>query len=301
MEKMVRKEELQFKSLDDKIKGTLFLPDSPSNNSPASLLPAVILCHGAIDYKEHFFEFAEFLAKSGYAALAMDMHGHGESEGARYHVRMQQWVPDILAGVEFLSLHELIDESRIGAVGFSSGGTAVLEAAIQQDSFKHQGPLKALVTLDATVKTIINPVETVVFKAISSLGRVKRKLVGRDIKIPLYDLAVKVPASCNPEVNDTIHQDPYFEEAYKAYPLPGAVESLIVDTIKRVDKITIPVCVIHGEEDKVDSPDTARELYKKLKSKKALHIIHQSGHMGHLDYQKNTIQSIAKSWFDSCL
>ena len=298
---MVRKEYLQFKSLGDEIKCTLFLPDSPPNNSAVSLIPAVIFCHGAIDYKEHFFEFAEFLADNGYAALAMDMHGHGESEGARYNVRMKQWVPDILAGIKYLSMHELIDSARIGAVGFSSGGTAILEAAIQQSSSNEPLALKALVTLDATVKTIISPVETVVFKAISGLGRVKRKLLGHDIKIPLYDLAVKLPASCNPEVNDAFHSDPYFEKGYKSYPLPGAVESLIIDTIKRVDKITIPVCVIHGEEDRVDSPDTARELFGKLKSKKELHIIPQSGHIGHLDYQKKKIQNLAKSWFDSCL
>jgi len=298
---MVRKEYLQFKSLGDKIKCTLFLPDAPSHKSSANLFPAVIFCHGAIDYKEHFFEFAEFLAENGYAALAIDMHGHGESEGARYHVRMRQWVPDILAGIELLSLHDQIDETRIGAVGFSSGGTAILEAAVQQASFKEPTSLKALVTLDATVKTIITPVETVVFKAISGLGRVKRKLLGSDIQIPLYDLAIKVPASCNPEVNDAFHNDPYFKDGYKAYPLPGAVESLIIDTIKRVDKITIPVCVIHGEEDRVDSPGTARELYNKLKSEKELHIIPQSGHIGHLDYQKDKIYALAKAWFDACL
>jgi uncharacterized protein len=158
----VRKEGLQFKSLGDKIKCTLFLPEAPSHKSSTNLFPAVIFCHGAIDYKEHFFEFAEFLVKNGYAALAIDMHGHGESEGARYHVRMQQWVPDILAGIEFLSSHDQIDEARIGAVGFSSGGTAILETAVQQASSKEPISLKALVTLDATVKTIINPVETVV-------------------------------------------------------------------------------------------------------------------------------------------
>jgi uncharacterized protein len=61
------------------------------------------------------------------------------------------------------------------------------------------------------------------------------------------------------------------------------------------------VCVIHGEEDRVDSPDTARELYNKLKSKKVLHIIPQSGHIGHLDYQKDKIFGITKAWFDSRL
>ncbi len=288
---MMKKESLEFKSLGDTIKGALFLPDIPSDKP----YPAVILCHGAIDYKEHFFDFSTFLAEHGYAALALDMHGHGESEGTRYNVRMAEWVPDIMAAVACLTSDDRIDDDRIGALGFSSGGTAILETAVQNNS------LKALVTLDATVQTVITPLEVAFFSAVSGLGHIKRKLIGRDIKFPLYDLAVKVPVSCDPDVSKAFHNDPYFESGYKAYPMPGAIESLIIDTIKRVDKIVVPVCIIHGEQDKVDSPESARLLYKKLRSKKQLNIIPNSGHVGHMDYQKEQIQMLAKEWFDAHL
>jgi len=61
------------------------------------------------------------LAERGIATLAMDMHGHGESSGERYHVNMREWVADVRSGIDFLVTHPLIDESRIGAFGLSSG------------------------------------------------------------------------------------------------------------------------------------------------------------------------------------
>ncbi len=291
----VKTEQVQFKSLQDTITGTLFLPGDTNHDSSPQSIPAVLFCHGAIDYKEHFFEFAGYLARHGYASLAIDMHGHGQSEGNRYHVRMDQWVPDVIAATDFLAQHPSVDAKRIGAVGFSSGGSAVLEAAIEQC------PLKALVTLDATVRNVINPIEVAFFKAVSVAGRIKRRLVGRDVKLPLYRAAIKVPAACNPAVNGDFYRDPYFVKGYTAYPLPGALESLVIDTIDRVDQIKIPVCVIHGEEDQVDSPQSAQLLYEKLSGDKALHIIPQSGHIGHLDYQKEKVQCITKAWFDARL
>lgn len=288
---MIRTENLQFCSLGDTLKGVIFLPDTQGAHS-VDQLPAVILCHGAIDYKEHFFGFAEFLAENGYAALALDMHGHGESEGKKFHVKMAEWVPDIRAAIDALSSHGEVDATRIGALGFSSGGSAILEAAAQQCS------LNALVTLDATVCNVINPFEVAFFKMVSGIAK---RLKGRDIKLPLYKLAIKVPVSCNPDVRAEFINDPYIKSGYKAYPLPGALESFIIDTHKRVDKITIPVCVIHGQDDKVDSPDSAHLLFEKLCSKKQLNIIPRSGHVGHLDYQKDKIHEIAKAWFDTYL
>lgn len=291
---MIRTEKLQFCSLGDALRGVLFLPDS--HDSPnIEQWPVVILCHGAIDYKEHFFELAEFLAKNGYAALALDMHGHGESEGEKYHVKMAEWVPDIDAAIKGLSTHHEIDASRIGALGFSSGGSAILEAAVQLSS------LKALVTLDATVRNVIPLHEVAFFNLMCGLAEVKRRVVGGDIKLPLYDMAIRVPVACNPDVSDAFFKDPYFKAGYKAYPLPGAIESVVIDTIKRVDQITIPVCVIHGEEDKVDSADTARVLFKTLRSEKQLNIVAGSGHIGHMDDMKDKIHEIAKAWFDTYL
>src|SRR6266478_1521859 len=127
-------------SLGDELAGTLFLPAS---SHPC---PSLIVCHGAGDFKENYFELCEFLAGKGIAALAIDMHGHGASGGARFHVNINEWVADVQAAIKFLASHPQIDPDKICGFGISSGGTAILEAAVIDSK------LKVLVALDATVR-----------------------------------------------------------------------------------------------------------------------------------------------------
>src|SRR6185295_8123382 len=108
-----------LRSLGIDLAGTLFLP---ATELPA---PVLIICHGAGEFKENYFELAETLAARGVATLAIDMHGHGQSAGERFYVNIQQWVADIQSAIEFLLLHPRIDGSRIAAFGLSSGGTAI--------------------------------------------------------------------------------------------------------------------------------------------------------------------------------
>ncbi|WP_250657559.1 hypothetical protein [Alkalimarinus coralli] len=44
------------------------------------------------------------------------------------------------------------------------------------------------------------------------------------------------------DVSKAFFDDPYLKSGYSAYPPPGAIESVIIYTIKRVDRIAIPVC-----------------------------------------------------------
>src|SRR5215468_4312014 len=120
----VRSEPVRFRSLGDEIAGALFLPKCEQP------LPLLLVCHGAGEYKENYFEMCDCLAQRGLASLAIDMHGHGESGGPRFYVDMHQWVADIRSAVDFASTRPELDDSRIAAFGLSSGGTAVLEAGI---------------------------------------------------------------------------------------------------------------------------------------------------------------------------
>ena len=123
-------ETIRLRSLGDQLVGTLFLPDTEKRSS------VLIICHGAGEFKENYFELCELLADRGVATLAIDMHGHGESDGERYYVSMRQWVADVQAAIDFLLTHPRIDGGRIGAFGLSSGGTAILEAALVDPRLK---------------------------------------------------------------------------------------------------------------------------------------------------------------------
>ncbi|WP_157496671.1 alpha/beta hydrolase [Hahella ganghwensis] len=286
---MPRQETIQFRSLGASIVGRLFLPRQ------LQVSPVVVICHGAFDYKEHFFELAETLAGQGIGSLVLDMHGHGESEGQRYHVRMEEWVEDLRCALKYLQQRTDVVHGAIGAFGFSSGGTAVLEAAAEGL------PFKALVTLDATVRSVLKWYEAPFFRVASLLGTCKTMLGFRELQLPLGFALSQVRAAVDDDVNRAVIQDPYIISAYSRLPLPGSLECFQVDTLKRVHRITSPVCVIHGALDEVDPPATAEMLFSRLRGEKALHILPENGHMGHMDTQKKDVLHLTCEWFKNRL
>lgn len=277
-------ERITFYSGGDEVIGVFF---SPEKNTK---LPALIICHGALEFKENFFEMSEYLVKQGMAVLAIDMHGHGESGGERFHVNMSEWVADIQAAIMFLKNRDEVDSDRIGAFGFSSGGTAVLEAGIAGVS------LKVIITMDGTVKNTMGFGETLGFQALNMVGKVKRVLTKKDLRLSLAGMVQTIPFASDPQVNSAFISDKRLIEGYSAFPLPGAEQCFFVDTLKRVGSITVPTLVLHGQEDKVDPPETARLLYEALTCEKQLEIIPGNGHAGHLDKQKDRVMELTAEW-----
>src|SRR5437879_7471928 len=192
----VHKESVAVGSLNAKLAGALFLPESVEPS------PGLIVCHGAGEFKENYFEMCEFLAASGVVCLAIDMHGHGESGGERFHVEMSQWVADVQSAVDFLSKNAVVDASRIGAFGLSSGGTAILEAAMVDSR------LKFLVPLDATVHNSMPLPLTWIFQFLIMAGRIKKRLTKRELRLSLTMMFSFMNIASDPEVNRKLKANP---------------------------------------------------------------------------------------------
>jgi len=271
-------------SQGDNLAGILLLPESDRR------VPVLIICHGAGEFKENYLELCELLASRGVGTLAIDMHGHGQSAGARYYVNMLQWVADIQAAIEFLSTHPKVDGNRIGAFGLSSGGTAILEAAMIDPR------LKALVALDATVRNSLPLPMTLFLKLLVGLGKLKKWVTKTDLRLPLAKLAGGFHLASDPDLDRKLRADPRALAAFNSFPFPGAAQAFFVNTLKRVSKIAIPTLVLWGEDDKLDPPETARMLFAALTCKKQLHIIAGNGHVGHLDRHRAKVFSLTADW-----
>lgn len=278
------RETVHFSSLGDAIAGMLFLPDV---DIPSS---ALILCHGAMDFKENYFELCEFLAKKGIAALAIDMHGNGESQGKRFHVDISSWVADISSAIDFLQGHRRIDSEKIGVFGLSSGGTAVLECAVKDPR------IRAVITLDATVRPTVNLQEKVGLHILVLLGKAKLFLTGKELRLSMVNAFRKIEVASDPAINRNWGQNPRVLEMWSSWPMPGAIESVIVDTIDRVHRVSAPTLVLHGQDDKIDPPETARVLFETLTCIKQLNIIPGNGHLGHLDRNKTAVLNLTAEW-----
>ncbi|HPI92219.1 MAG TPA: alpha/beta fold hydrolase [Deltaproteobacteria bacterium] len=279
-----RRVSISLLSRSDTITGVLTLPDA---REP---VPALVLCHGALGFKENLAELGEYLCSRGIASLALDMHGHGASGGERCHVNIGDWVSDIRCAVDYLRTVQEIRRDAIGAFGFSSGGTAVLEAAVTDCR------LRCIITLDATVNNTLGLFDTGIVSILNTLGRIKRMITGTDLRLSMVKAFGKVPAASDPEVDRSWQEDPRVRRMWSSVPFPGFSPSFTVDTIKRVHRIRMPVMVLHGEDDRIDDPESARKLHEALTCPKRLRIIPGNGHMGHRDRNREEVFRLTADW-----
>lgn len=102
----------------------------PSNR--AGRVPAVIIAPGSGNIGTHHLAEAAALVSSGYAVLLFDpfrARGIADTIADQGRLSWPASVYDVLAAVRYLRSRADIDPARIGALGGSRGGTAVMMAA----------------------------------------------------------------------------------------------------------------------------------------------------------------------------
>jgi dipeptidyl aminopeptidase/acylaminoacyl peptidase len=111
----VREERVHFASGALILAGTLILPGGPPP------YPAVFLFHGSGPHARDL-STARWFAEQGFAALAYDKRGVGESTGDFRAGPFMDLCADGLAAVEYLKSRKEIDRLHIGVWGLSQGG-----------------------------------------------------------------------------------------------------------------------------------------------------------------------------------
>jgi pimeloyl-ACP methyl ester carboxylesterase len=90
----------------------------------------MVICHGAGSRKENHGDFGRACAAAGWAALAFDQRGHGDSSDEMRPAA----IDDVALMARFLAGHEGVDAGRVCVRGSSMGGfVAIWAAAGSQD------------------------------------------------------------------------------------------------------------------------------------------------------------------------
>ena len=92
--------------------------------------PAIVILHGAGSRKENHADFARLAAGFGWAALAYDQRGHGESLGEMAPAA----VNDAVAMARLLAARAEVDADRVCLRGSSMGGFIAIHAAAISDA-----------------------------------------------------------------------------------------------------------------------------------------------------------------------
>ncbi len=125
--------EVSFQTRDGvTIRANLFLP---KGKKP---VPVVLLLHQLGSSKSAWNAFAEKLVRNNYAALALDLRGHGEStsfSGKHRDYRSfteadyAAMIRDVAAAVDYLDSREDINSSRLAVIGASIGANLAFQYA----------------------------------------------------------------------------------------------------------------------------------------------------------------------------
>ncbi|MDR1211971.1 MAG: hypothetical protein LBK40_07060 [Spirochaetaceae bacterium] len=102
------------------LSGYLFVPPNATAETPA---PAIVCIEGWFNNKEMQDAYFTEFARRGYVVLALDMHGHGNSENTTLEELYDGGV-GVDGAVVLLDSLYYVDSGRIGVTGHSSGGTA---------------------------------------------------------------------------------------------------------------------------------------------------------------------------------
>lgn len=112
------------------ISGTFYTNGARDTASAEAPQPGVILLHMNGRQRGDWDSFGRQLAQHGYAALAVDMRGHGETGGQR---DWDKTTGDLIQVKQYLASRAGVDPSRLAIVGASIGANMALVAGDSMD------------------------------------------------------------------------------------------------------------------------------------------------------------------------
>ncbi len=207
----------------------------------------ILLIHGLGEHSGRYKKFIDYINNKGYSVVTLDLPGFGKSPGKRGHVEKFD--------VYYKLLDDIVDKygnKNMMVMGHSMGG---LIAARYVQTTSHK--IKALILSGAATK--LKPISkglTIITKILDSIA----PSITFGNKIDANDL------SYNEESNRNYVNDPLVHDKISAR-LFWEMKRESINLYNNIDKINIPVLIIHGKDDPLVPPKFSEEFFNNLKTK----------------------------------
>lgn len=211
----------------------------------------IFIIHGLHEYSGRYSHLASFLTKEGYAVYGLDFPGHGKSDGLRsfvesyrdfiepmetYLQRIQSWQPDL----------------PVFLLGHSMGG--VLAAAFLTD---HPNQVAGAVLSGSLVK-----VPDYVSDFTLQIGKILSAVLP---KVRLVEIE-KEAISRDPAVVKAYLEDPLVFTGKTTARISNEINHAINLLERNGSKITEPILLLHGSEDRLCDPSWSQYLHDLVSS-----------------------------------
>lgn len=242
---------------------------------------SLAVVHGLGDHSRRYERFAMGMARHGFATFAVDLRGHGKSEGRRGHVdSWRQWTEDVAA---FVALVEDLAGGEVVPVGHSFGGAALLSTMLA-----HKLP------------------DTKRFVVSSPALRLKVAVPGWKIALGRATAVVLPGLTLDNEVDaTTLSRLPEVVEAYRTDPLVhrkissrlyGEWRAACNAIFERADEIMVPFLILAGTHDRLIDPGGSEELHRRSESMSVLRLLEGRYHEPFNDVGSEEVFALIADW-----
>ena len=242
----------------------------------------VALVHGISEHSGRYSAVVDGLTAAGFVVFAFDLRGHGRSEGQRGHIdRWSQYRGDVMAYLG--QVRTRYPEPPVFIYGHSLGALIVTEYVLS-----HPGGLDGMIVSGIPLRP-------------SGVAKKPLVLLARSLSRiwPTFSVSLGVDGT-------RLSRDPSMVKAYDEDPLVHhtatarwGTETLdAIDRVKsRMSEIRLPILILHGEDDPVNSVQGSRELFAAVSSQdKELHTYPGGKHEPHNDIVREQVVNDVEKW-----
>ncbi|KAJ7297246.1 hypothetical protein O6H91_Y070600 [Diphasiastrum complanatum] len=227
----------------------------PANEDIKAL---VFLCHGyAVECSIFMRGAGVRLAEAGYAVFGIDYEGHGKSDGARCYIEKFAYIiDDVAAFFKFVRERPEYKSKARFLYGESMGGCVALHLH-RKEPTSWNGAVLVSPMCKISERMKPHPFVIKVVTLLSPLVATWKIVPTQDI----IEMAYKDPIK-REEIrkNTYIYQDrPRVKTALEMLNASISIE-------QRLEKVTLPFLILHGDADKVTDPECSKELYRSARS-----------------------------------
>jgi len=188
----------------------------------------------------------------GYAIYSFDQRGHGESEGIRGYIEnFSYYLADFQTFFDMV--HSKHPDDRFFIVGHSVGGTIALAYSLY-----HQNEFDGLILSGATIKpgSSLPPIKIALARLLS--------LVMPKLGIDVIDASA---ISQDQTVIDAYVNDPLVYHGKIRARLGAELIKAIQSLPNQMPKISLPILILSGTNDRLSSPEGSRLLFECINSR----------------------------------
>jgi acylglycerol lipase len=237
--------------------------------------------HGLGEHSGRYARFAEGMARHGMSTYALDLRGHGESEGQRGHVdSWSQWTDDVSA---FVSHVEHLVGAEVVPLGHSFGGAALLSTVLagklpNSKRFAVSSPALKLRLQAPAWKAAIAPYASKIVPRLAMDNEVDAAAVSR---IPEVVAAYR---------NDPLVHSRISSRMYTEW------QNATVDILGRAGQIKIPFLILAGAADPLIDPEGSGRLHELAPSLSELHMLEGRYHEPFNDVGSDEVFQLVADW-----